>query len=198
MNKIIGILICFSALACKTHPPKTEDTDLISHFNLVWEVVEKKNNPQMDHNAQIVLNVYQELLKGVASGDTAYIHATSLLLITKSDSLIALSLSQDTALRDAWKHCLGSISDEVPGIIESNQIGDTKELTNSMNMLSIQILNWLASIGYKEQNIYIFNETNEYVEDGIYWIGLQKRSKNPFNKDDKALVQAIGFLQDLK
>jgi hypothetical protein len=197
MNKIIGILMCFCAFACANNSKKVEEADLILHFNLVWEVNKNANNPQMDHHAQAILNTYQALLKGIASKDTTYIKTTSLLLIKTSDSLSALTMSKDTTMQEAWMNGLGRISDELQGVLESNTQGDTKELSLSMNMLSIQLLNWLASIGYKEQHIYIFVAPNEYIEDGIYWLGLQKNANNPFQQK-KEEWQAVGFLQESK
>lgn len=197
MNKIIGILMCFCAFACANNAKKVEASDLILHFNLVWEVNKDANNPQMDHNAKTILSNYQELLKGIASKDTSYIKATSLLLIKTSDSLGTLVMSKDTTMQEEWMNGLGRISDELQGVLESNTQGDTKELTLSMNMLSIQMLNWLASIGYKEHHIYIFVAPNEYAEDGIYWLGLQKNTANPFQQK-KEEWQALGLLQESK
>ena len=46
MNKFLGIIICFCAFACTSNSKKTQEPDLIMHFNLVWAVSEKDNNPE--------------------------------------------------------------------------------------------------------------------------------------------------------
>ncbi len=198
MNKFLGIIICFCAFACTSNSKKTQEPDLILHFNLVWAVSEKDNNPDMDRNAQFIISGYQELVKGIAQKDTSYIKEYSLLLVKTSDSLGTLKISKDTAMQEAWVNGLGNISNELQGLLESNAQGDKKELNNTFNMLSVQMLNWLAAIGYKQRTIYIFNAPNEYIEDGIYWFGIQKKSLNPFNKDQKEELQALGILQEMK
>jgi hypothetical protein len=80
----------------------------------------------------------------------------------------------------------------------SNSEQDFKELTMSMNMTGVQILKLLSDIGYKEHNVYIFNAPSEFIEDGVYWLSLQKNTKNPFSKSNKEDVQAQGILQEMK
>jgi hypothetical protein len=198
MYKFLGIIICFCVIACTSNSKKTQESDLILHYNLVWSVNEKENNPEMDRNAQFIINAYQDLLKGYAQNDTSYIKASSLQMAKTSDSLGTLKLSKDTAMQDEWVDGLGNISNELQGVLESNMQGDKKELTISINMLSVQILNLLASVGYKQRTIYIFNFPNEYIEDGVYWFGMQKNSMNPYNKEQKEALQALGILQEMK
>ena len=191
MKSFLMIILCFCVLACATNTKNSES-------NLLWHFNAKQHNSQMDHQVQPIISGYQELLRGLANKDTAYIKQTSLILIKRLDSLAGLTLSTDTALQNSWFTGLGNISAELQGVMESNFTQDAKELTLSMNMTAVQILQLLSEIGFKENNIYIFNAPNEYIEDGVYWFSLQKKMVNPFNQDQKKELQAVGILQEMK
>jgi hypothetical protein len=191
MKPFLMIILCFCVFACATNTKNTES-------NLLWHFNAKQNNSQMDHQVQPIITGYQELLKGVANKDTSYIKETSFALLTVLDSIAGLSLSTDTALQSNWVTGVGNISAELQGVVESNTMQDAKELTLSMNMTAVQILQLLSEIGYKEHNIYIFNAPNEYIEDGVYWLSLLKNTVNPFNEDKKKEIQAVGILQEMK
>ena len=152
----------------------------------------------MDHQLQPIITGYQELLRGLVNKDTLYIKETGMGLIKLSDSLAGLTLATDTLLQNNWANGLVNISAELQGMLISNSEQDLKELTMSMNMTAVQILKLLSDIGYKEHNVYIFNATSEFIEDGVYWISLQKNTKNPFSQNNKDEIQAQGILQEMK
>lgn len=191
MKPFLMTLLCFSLLACANHSEKLAP-------NSLWHFNAKGNNAQMDAQVQPLIIGYQELLKGVTNKDTGFVSQTSTMLIHLSDSLAALPLTTDTALKNSWVNGLGNFSAELKGVIESNASQDTKELTLSVNMTAVQLLQLLSEIGYKQRVIYIFNAPSEYIEDGVYWFGFQKNAINPFNVDQKKETQAMGVLQEMK
>jgi hypothetical protein len=191
MKTFLMILLCFCAFACTTDTKNTAP-------NLLWHFNAKQNNAQMDHQLQPILTGYQELLRGVANKDTLYIKETSTGLVKLADSLTGLKLATDTLLQNNWVNGLVNISAELQGVMISNSEQDFKELTMSMNMTAVQILKLLSDIGYKEHNVYIFNAASEFIEDGVYWLSLQKSTKNPFSKSNKEDIQAQGILQEMK
>jgi uncharacterized protein YqkB len=60
-------------------------------------------------------------------------------------------------------------------------------------MLSLHLIEFLATIGYQKQTIYIFSDALDNQ-----WIGLNKKSKNPYLKSDKEMYEASMVLQELK
>ena len=85
---------------------------------------------------------------------------------------------------------------ELSAIIMENDLVGWDEIKMSMNMCGLQLLNLLGQIGYKEHTIYIFNTRNSELEDGYYWLGLQKNSKNPFEANKNENISAVAILQE--
>ncbi|MEK0422525.1 MAG: hypothetical protein RLZ95_435 [Bacteroidota bacterium] len=191
MKPFLMTILCFSLFACTTNTQKTASNELW-HFNA------KQNNVQLDGLIQPIITGYQDLLKSLSTKDTFYIRQKSSLLIQIADSLAGLPLTTDTLLKKNWINGLGNFNAELQGVIESNASQDLKELTLSMNMATVQLLNLLSEIGYKQHSIYVFNASNEYIEDGVYWFGIQKRSINPFNYVEKVEMNAMGVLQEMR
>ena len=191
MKPFLILIQCFCCFACTTNT-KNASPNLLWHFNA------KQNNNQMDHQMQPILLGYQELLRGISNKDTLYTNETATGIAKLADSLAAVKLTTDTLMQNNWVNGLTNISAELQGVIISNREQDLKELTMSMNMTAVQILKLLSDIGYKEHNVYIFSAPSEYIEDGVYWISLQKNAKNPFIKNSKEELQAQGILQEMK
>jgi hypothetical protein len=99
-------------------------------------------------------------------------------------------------LNKIWTDGLVNVNAELSAIITNNELNDFEEIKMSVNMIGIQILNLLGQIGYKEHNIYIFNAKSNNVEDGYYWFGLQKNSKNPFETEKSQNANAFAILQE--
>ena len=190
MKPFLLIILCFCILACAQNSSKQENTN-------IWHFKAQNNNPQLDQDAQQIINGYQKLLKDYANDDTLNIKEGSVNLAKLSDSLAMLKLSADSATQMNWSNGLNNISGELQGVFMSNAENNNKELKMSMNMTAIQILQWLGDIGYKAQSIYIFNTKDDQFEDGLYWFGDQKKSFNPYHNVAGQNETATGLLQEM-
>ena len=164
--------------------------------NITWEYVAKNNQAILDHQCQPILFQYQELLKALKNKDTSYLKIVANNAILISDSLSQLKLPIDSNAQNIWVNGLGNMSAELSAIIMENELAGWDEIKMSINMFGLQLLNLFGQIGYKEHTIYIFNTSNSELEDGYYWIGLQKNSKNPFQANINENVSAVAILQE--
>jgi hypothetical protein len=74
-------------------------------------------------------------------------------------------------------------------LMESNP----EERIIGAQMLSLQWIDFLASIGYQKQTIYIFTDELEG-----HWMGLKNKMTNPFIKEGDKMYTAVQVLQELK
>ena len=189
MYKIWIIIVCMGIFAC--HQKEDKQTS-----NITWEYVAKNNQATLDHQCQPILFQYQELLKALKNKDTSYLKIVAKNSILITDSLSQLKISIDSNVQKIWVNGLGNMNAELSAIIMENELVGWEEIKMSMNMCGLQLLNLLGQIGYKEHTIYIFNTSNTELEDGYYWLGLQKISKNPFQANNNENVSAVAILQE--
>ena len=160
----------------------------------LWEFTPKNNHPNFDRACLPLLNSYQELMKGVAADDTAYLFNAAKNMIQLTDSFpFGVLAPTDTVLNDQIKQSLSAINAELQGLIAEQNISAIHMATN---MISVQFLNMLGSVGFKERNIYIFNVNDENVEDGLIWFGWNKTAEDVYHKDKKGEVTAQQLLQE--
>ena len=189
MYKIWIFIVCMGLFACNQN--EVEQTS-----NITWEYVAKNNQATLDYQCQPILFQYQELLKALKNKDTSYLKIVAKNSILITDSLSQLKLSIDSNMQKIWVNGLGNMNAELSAIIMENELVGWEEIKMSMNMCGLQLLNLLGQIGYKEHTIYIFNTSNIELEDGYYWLGLQKNSKNPFEENKNENVSAVAILQE--
>jgi hypothetical protein len=189
MYKYLFILICWTAIACTQNTSSNNNTS-------IWPYQPQNHRESTDAQCQPIVAKFQELLKGVINKDTAYTNRVANEMKDQLDSFATMDLSKDTLLNNDIKAGFYNIAAELEGVIISNSNGDMQELKISINMCAIQILNLLGKIGYKHQNIYIFHTTDIALEDGLYWFGLQKIAKNPYQPEQKKEVEAVYMLQE--
>jgi hypothetical protein len=191
MYKYLLIVVLISTLAC--NQPMTKDTVVSS-----WTFNAQNHSASLDHISQPLVFQYQELYKGIISKDTNYINLVVRNTIQLTDSLGNLKLALDSNLQKIWIDGLYNINAEFQGLLAANIYENPTEFYMSYNMCNIQLLNMLGQIGYKEHSIYIFNTNFSKSEDGFYWWGLQKNSKDPFKPEQHEQVAAIQILQETK
>ncbi len=189
MYKYLFILFCWTAMACSQNSSTNNTTSS-------WQYQPQHHNETLDSHCQPIVAKFQELLKGVMNKDTAYINIVANEMKIQLDSLASMDLSKDTLLNNEIKAGLNNIAAELEGVISSNSIGDESELKIAVNMSAIQILNLLGKGGYQKQNIYIFHTQDIALEDGLYWFGVQKSTKNPYQHNQKKEVEATYMLQE--
>jgi hypothetical protein len=189
MHKILIISVCLGLFACNQKEDKQSS-------NATWAYVAKNNQAILDHQCQPILFQYQELLKALKNRDTSYLKSVAKNAILITDSLSQLKLPIDSNAQKIWVNGVGNINAELSAMIMENELNGWDEIKMSMNMCGLQVLNLLGQIGYKEHTVYIFNTNNRELEDGYYWLGLQKNSKNPYEVNKNENVSAVAILQE--
>jgi hypothetical protein len=189
MYKILIISVCIGLFACNQN-------EQMQSSNITWEYVAKNNHVELDHQFQPILFQYQELLKALKNKDTSYLKLVANNTILITDSLSQLKLPIDSNTHKIWVKGVGNINAELSAMIMEDELNGWDEIKMSINMCTLQILNLLGQIGYKEHSVYIFNTRNRELEDGYYWLGLQKNSKNPFEANKNENVSAFAILQE--
>ncbi|MEN9381555.1 MAG: hypothetical protein RI940_436 [Bacteroidota bacterium] len=189
MHKILIISVCIGLFACNHYEDKQSS-------NITWEYVAKNNQAILDHQCQPILFQYQELLKALKNRDTSYLKLVAKNAILITDSLSQLKLPIDSNAQKIWVNGVGNINAELSAMMLENELNAWDEIKMSINMCGLQVLNLLGQIGYKEHTVYIFNTNNKELEDGYYWLGLQKNSKNPYEVNKNENVSAVAILQE--
>jgi len=187
MKPFFFILFAFLVMACDS----PEDPAINKQL---WAFSPQNNQRSFNKSLMPLLNNYQELLKGVAAGDTAYIFNAAKTLIQLTDSFPAAAISfKDSLLHEQAKQSLNNINAELQGLLAEQSL---PALNMATHMVSIQFLNLLATVGYQEKNIYVFNVQDEKLEDGMIWFGWNKTSKDPYHSNRKSEIVAQNLLQE--
>ena len=187
MKPFFFILFTFFVIACDSSEEPAVNKQL-------WTFSPQNNQTNFDKALLPLLNNYQELLKGVAAEDTAYIFNAAKTLIQLTDSFPASSIIfKDSLLHQQAKQSLNNINAELQGLIAEQSL---PALKMDAHMVSIQFLNLLATVGYLEKNIYVFNVQDEKIEDGMIWFGWNKTSNDPYHSNRKGEIVAQQFLQE--
>ena len=187
MKPYFFILFAFLVMACTSPEEPTIDKQL-------WVFNPQNNQENFDKALLPLLNNYQELLKGVAVADTAYVLNAAKTLIQLTDSFPAAAITfKDSLLKEQAKQSLNNINAELQGLIAEQSL---PALHLATHMVSIQFLNLLASVGYHQKNIYIYNVQDEKLEDGMIWFGWNKTSKDPYHPNRKEEIKAQQLLQE--
>ena len=186
MFKYLSIIVCVGLLACSSNTSKPTDSSS-------WNFSTTHHDAILDRNCQTIIIQYQEILKGLANKDTAYLHVASHQLLQICDSLATLKLGKDSSTQKKWADALTNVQSELEGLILTTE---PKEINMSVHMTGVQILNGLAQIGYQAHTIYIFNVKDDEFEDGLTWFGLQKTARDPFHSEHRELLTATQVLQE--
>jgi hypothetical protein len=187
MKPYFFILFAFLVMACNS----PEDPAINEQL---WVYSPENNQVNFDKACMPLLNNYQELLKGVAAGDTATLFNAAKNLIQLIDSFPATSISfKDSLVHEQVKQSLNNLNAELQGLLAEQSI---PALHMATHMVSIQFLNLLATVGFKEKNIYVFNVEDEKLEDGLIWFGWNKTALDPYHSTRKGEIIAQQFLQE--
>ncbi len=187
MKPYFFILFAFLVMSCASPEDPAINKEL-------WAYSPENNQVNFDKACMPLLNNYQELLKGVAAGDTASIFNAAKTLIQLTDSFPAAAITfKDSLLHEQAMQSLHNINAELQGLLAEQNL---PAINMATHMVSIQILNLLANIGFKEKNIYVFNVQDEKLEDGLVWFGWNKIAKDPYHSNKKDEIAAQQFLQE--
>jgi len=187
MKPYFFILFAFFVMACASPEDPAMDKQL-------WAFSPQNNQGSFDKALLPLLNSYQELFKGVSAGDTAYIFNAAKTLIQLTDSFPAAAITfKDSLLHEQTKQSLNNINAELQGLMAEQSL---PALNMATHMVSIQFLNLLATVGYREKNIYVFNVQDEKLEDGLIWFGWNKTAVDPYHPTRKGVISAQQLLQE--
>ena len=187
MKPYFFILFAFLVMSCASPEDPAINKEL-------WAYSPENNQVNFDKACMPLLNNYQELLKGVAAEDTATIFNAAKTLIQLTDSFPAAAITfKDSLLHEQAKQSLNNINAELQGLMAEQSL---PAINMATHMISIQMLNLLANVGFNEKNIYIFNVQDEKLEDGLIWFGWNKTAKDPYHSNNKDEITAQQFLQE--
>ena len=148
-----------------------------------------RHDPILDQQIQPVLNQYFAVMDHLQEQDTADLESYGTNMIMLADSLIQQDLSLDTASNNAAKQGLMNIQSEMTAILMDSNPADR---IRGAQMLSLQWIEFLATIGYQKQTIYIFRDNDENC-----WMGLKNKGTNPYQNQMNLQYQPIQILQEL-
>jgi hypothetical protein len=150
----------------------------------------ERHDPNLDQQIQPLLNQYFAVMAHLQEQDSADLLLYGTNMIMLSDSLIKQNLSLDIATNSLAIQGLINIQYEMTAILmESNPA----ERIMGAQMLSLQWIDFLASIGYQKQTIYIFSDNDE-----SHWMGLKNKASNPFISSEDVVYTPVQVLQELK
>jgi hypothetical protein len=183
MKRLLFFMLMITILACSSN--SNELTEPVT-----TSFQQKRHDAALDERVQPLLNQYFGVMAHLQEGDTANLQSFGANLIQLTDSMLQQKLSNDTTTQANAAQGLMNIQSEMEAILMESA---HNERIFGAQMLSLHWIELLAAIGYQKQTIYIFSDAA-----GNRWIGLNKRSKNPYQKEDTLDYQASQVLQELK
>ncbi len=183
MRRLLFLCLIASLVACGNE-------SILPDAGLSTKFQQNRHDALLDQKIQPLLNQYFAVMGYLHEQDTADLQLHGALLIQLADSLIQQELSVDSATQTNAVQGLMNIQSEMKAILME---ASPDERLFGAQMLSLHWTNFLASIGYQQQKIYIFSDQSDNQ-----WIQLSKNSTNPFSQNDKSIYQASQVLQELK
>ena len=150
----------------------------------------ERHDPNLDQQIQPLLNQYFAVMAYLQEKDSADLVLYGCNMIMLADSLIQQDLSLDTATQNRAVQGLMNIQYEMSAILMESS---PAERIMGAQMLSLQWIHFLASIGYQKQTIYIFSDKEENQ-----WMGLKNKASNPFVSGGDVSYTPVQVLQELK
>jgi len=183
MQRLLFFFMIASILACETQT-KPSVGQIANKFQ------QNRHDAALDQTIEPLLNQYFAIMGYLEEKDSTDLNLYGVGLIQLSDSLSKTNLTLDTATQYNAEQGLINIQYEITAILMSTS---QEERMMGAQMLSLHMIEFLATIGYQKQTIYIFSDALDNQ-----WIGLNKKSKNPYLKSDKEIYEASMVLQELK
>lgn len=183
MQRPLLLIFIATILACGEHVPEPID-------NVATKFEEKRHDPILDQQMQPLLNQYFAVLEHLQEKDTVDLQVYGSNMIQLADSLTQQIKSKDTRTQSNATQGLSNVQFEMTAILMESS---PEERVKGAQMLSRHLIELLATIGYKKQTIYIFSDASDNQ-----WIGLIKKSKNPYQQRDDVFYEANQVLQELK
>jgi hypothetical protein len=150
----------------------------------------KRQDANLDQQIQPLLSTYFAVMQHLQAADTANLNEYGAKMIQIADSMAQQTLSKDTATQNSAVQGLLNIQSEMEAVLMET---DPNQRIQGAQMLSLHWIEFLGSIGYEKQRIYIFSDAMDNQ-----WIGLNKTSLNPYLLEGNKTYTAIQVLQELK
>ncbi len=183
--KYLVFLLLVGFTACNSNNSSTEQ-------NTLWEYIPQNHHDNWDQDAFNIINGYLYVLKGLSTNDSVFLLASTRQLISNSDSIIKKVSATDSLQQKIVVASLHALNGELEALIlDTHPVAVNAEV----QMLTVELLNYLGQIGFQKNNIYIFNIPVDNKED-LVWLSLSKTSRNPYNILDKELYTASQILQE--
>jgi len=158
--------------------------------NLVTKFEAERHDPNLDQQIQPLLNQYFAVMNHLQEQDSADLLLYGSNMVLLADSLAQKKLTTDTATQNRAVQGLMNIQFEMSAILMESS---PEERMTGAQMLSLQWIELLASIGYKKQTIYLFRDKDE-----SYWMGLKNKESNPYLNEGDVKYNPVQVLQELK
>ncbi len=143
-----------------------------------------------DTKAFYIWSDFQTLQTTMSSQDTLAIYTAVQKLKATTDTLLVQNTDTDSLTQTIWIGGLSNLSNELEALLQEKEM---TEINTQFQMCTLNLLNFLGSIGYQKTNIYIFQI--QLNEKDIFWVNNVKTSKNPFNNKDRNIYTATHLLQ---
>jgi hypothetical protein len=143
-----------------------------------------------DTKAFYIWSDFQNLQSTMSSQDTLAIYTAVQKLKATTDTLLVQNTATDSLTQNIWVGGLTNLSNELGALLQEKEI---TEINTQFQMCTLNLLNFLGSIGYQKTNIYIFQ--NQINGKELFWVSNVKTTKNPFNNKDRNTYTATSLLQ---
>lgn len=150
----------------------------------------KVQDKNLDQRIEPLVFKYFDMIAHLAEGDSVALQEQGLFFIQLTDSLASTNSSNDSLMQAITTQGLMNLKAEMSAILLEEA---HSERLFGVNMLSLHLIQFLASIGYEKQLLYIYADTEEQ-----HWISNRKKDKNPYLQNSERLYEANQVLQELR
>jgi len=148
-----------------------------------------KHSTGFNESMQAVMNNYYKLTDEFIKGDTVSINKSAAKLKIALDSLRIDELKIDSAIYETAASVWGDTKTEIDGMQSDPSLQAKKE---SLNLFSNELFTLLLTIRFDLSKLYWQECSSAFGEETPgNWISEKEQSKNPYDKNDCAVVKKV-------
>jgi hypothetical protein len=148
-----------------------------------------KHSAQFNESMQAVMDNYYKMTDEFIKGDTVSINKSVAKLKLALDSLRIDELKTDSAIYETAASVWGDTKTEIDGMQSDPSLQAKKE---SLNLFSNELFTLLLAIRYDLSKLFWQECSSAFGEDTPgNWISEKEQSKNPYDKNDCAVVKKV-------
>lgn len=159
--------------------------------SIYWTYHPQHHQDQWDQQAFLILSDYLNIQNNFSTFDTISLKNVVQNLLSTTDTILSHANTSDSLTQVIWVPGLQSFRNELEAFVLEHE---TNQLRDQLNMCAVSLVHFLGDIGYSKTNIYVFQKFDEAND--WFWIGAEKRGKNPFNQLDRKEYSARFSLQE--